>query len=91
MVLRNLNNAPLMMAGAGSALLSGGFATIYLLGLRKRGFEAGGDIWWNSLRPVHAATHGIFALAAINNVNVWWVLPIDASIGFAAWVEKRIL
>lgn len=53
--LARSSGSALRWLGYGLGALGIGFATIYLLGLRKTGPEVfGSRIWWDSLRPVHA-------------------------------------
>ena len=65
-----------------------GFAIIYLGQYRKTGPEVFGDrIWWNDLRPVHAALYAIFAYMAITkNKHAWKVLLVDVVIGLTAFI-----
>ena len=64
-----------------------GFIIIYLFGLRDKGFEAGGRIWWNNWRPIHAVMYILFALFAFKRKYfAWIVLFLDALIGFIAWI-----
>lgn len=71
-----------------------GFAIIYVFGLRKTGVETGGGpIWWNDLRPVHAALYAIAAVAAWNGRGdiAWKALATDAALGLWAYfyLKKR--
>jgi hypothetical protein len=70
-----------------------GFALIYAFGLRKTGLEVGGEqIWWNHLRPVHAAFYGAFAAAAIANKPwAWLFLLADVTLGLGAWATRHFL
>ena len=66
-----------------------GFAIIYAKGLRTTGAEVFGDrIWWNDLRPLHAALYGLFAYLAITGAQAmaWKVLLVDVSIGLGAFL-----
>lgn len=65
-----------------------GFTMIYVFGLRKTGPEVGGDkIWWNQLRPVHAAFYGAFAAAALTGKTwAWAFLLVDVIFGLGAWL-----
>lgn len=63
-----------------------GFISIFLGNLRKRGFEAGGRIWWNDMRPIHGVMYILFAIYAFKNKKfAWKVLLVDVFIGLAAW------
>jgi len=59
-----------------------GFTYIYLTGSRSTGIEAGGRIWWNSLRPIHALMYFAFAYHAIQGHSfAWWILLADTLFG----------
>lgn len=67
-------------------LIALGFAMIYLFGLRPTGIEAGGTIWWNSMRPLHSLLYGIFAYMAFNKPeSAWLALLADAMLGTAVF------
>lgn len=70
-----------------------GFAAIYAYGLRKTGIEVGGElIWWNHLRPIHAALYGGFAVAAIAKREwAWMFLMVDVVLGLGAWTSHHFL
>jgi hypothetical protein len=66
-----------------------GFAVIYIGGLRTTGREVFGDrIWWNDLRPLHAALYALFAYLAITGAQslAWKVLLGDVLVGLAAFL-----
>lgn len=63
-----------------------GFIYIYMNGLRKTGFEAGGKIWWNNMRPIHGVLYLLFAMYAIKQESyAWLILLLDAILGFLVW------
>jgi hypothetical protein len=68
--------------------IAAGFAAIYVGGLRPTGIEVGGGrIWWDALRPVHAALWTLFALLAFRKQrSAWLVLLADALLGLAAFL-----
>jgi hypothetical protein len=70
-----------------------GFAVIYTFGLRKTGLEVGGErIWWNDLRPIHAALYGAFAAAAMASQPwAWMFLLADVLLGLGAWTAHHFL
>ena len=72
----------------GAAAISIGFMSIYLFGLRPTGPEVFGDrIWWNDLRPVHAAFYGLFAIAAfMGDSRAWTLLAADTALGLGAFL-----
>jgi hypothetical protein len=75
-----------------AVLIATGLMYFYLTGTRKTGPEVFGEkIWWNHLRPVHAALYLAFALlAAKKNKSAYWILFIDAMIGLGAELQKRV-
>ncbi len=68
-----------------------GFLYIFATGSRQTGAEVFGDrIWWNSLRPVHAALYLGFAYNAITkNTNAWKWLAADVLLGLVAFLIKH--
>lgn len=64
-----------------------GFIYIFATGSRKTGAEVFGEnIWWNSLRPVHAVLYLLFAYNAINAHSYAWVfLLVDVLLGAASF------
>jgi hypothetical protein len=68
-----------------------GFLYIFATGARATGAEVFGErIWWNFLRPVHAAMYLGFAYNAINqNTNAWMWLGADVLLGLAAFLIKH--
>lgn len=78
----------LKFMGALAALVALGFTAIYLGGLRPTGPETGGQpIWWDNLRPVHAALYAAFAYYAWvgDRRMAWTALAVDAAIGLASY------
>lgn len=66
-----------------------GFLWIWATGARQTGPEVFGErIWWNALRPVHAAMYLAFATAAIGWrwVHAWIFLAVDVVLGLAAFL-----
>ena len=70
-----------------------GFVLIYTYDLRKTGAEVFGErIWWNDLRPVHAAIYGAFAVAAVGGRRwAWMFLAADVLLGLTAFVNHHFL
>lgn len=68
-----------------------GFMYFYLSGTRKTGVETGGaPIWWNHLRPIHAAFYATFAyLAIVGDRRAWMALFADALFGLTAFIVKH--
>lgn len=59
-----------------------GFAYLWLFNQRLSGFEAGGKIWWHSLRIIHSILYFTFAyLAIIKNTNAYLALALDVTLG----------
>ena len=70
------------------ALLPGvGFSYLFLTGARKGKGAFGEKIWWECLRPIHAALYFLFAWFAIQgNRNAWIFLLLDIVIGTTGYV-----
>ena len=69
-----------------------GMMLIYLFNLRPTGIEAGGRIWWNSIRPVHSALYLGFAFMALNGRdNSWLFLLADVILGAIVFLIKPFL
>lgn len=70
-----------------------GFLWIWATGARQTGAEVfGGRIWWNALRPVHAALYTAFAVAAIgwHSPHAWKFLAADAVLGLGAFLIHHL-
>jgi hypothetical protein len=79
----------LKIMGILAILISIGFMTIFIFGLRKTGLETmGTPIWWNSLRPFHSAMYLIFGILAIMGIKkyAWVFLLIDVMVGLFAFI-----
>lgn len=74
-----------------AAIMGIGFLYIFITGSRPTGPEVFGEkIWWNFLRPVHAALYLGFAYNAINkNTNAWMWLGTDVLLGLSAFLIKH--
>ena len=70
-----------------------GFLYIYLTGTRKTGGETFGEkIWWNDLRPLHAAFYFLFAYnAIIGNKQAWLYLLADVLFGLTSFLMHHYL
>ena len=75
-----------------SLLPAFGLSYIYLNGLRKTGREVlGSKIWWNMLRPVHAALYFLFAYYAINEDSRAYIyLLMDVVIGLLSFLSYHL-
>ena len=86
---KNANESQLKKLGFLALIPALGFISLYLFDLRKRGFEAGGKIWWNDVRPIHGILYLLFAIYAIKSVkNAWLVLALDVILGLLFWIMK---
>jgi len=71
--------------GVTAALISIGFAVIYIFGLRKTGVETfGKPIWWNEMRPIHSVFYGIFAIYTLNGIDASGLILFDTLLGMIA-------
>jgi hypothetical protein len=77
--------------GIAAALVAIGFTAIYLFDLRPTGPEVFGErIWWNNMRPVHAALYALFAFAAYTGErSAWTFLAADTAIGLGAFLHHH--
>jgi hypothetical protein len=69
-----------------------GWLWIYFVSGRDTGAEVFGDkIWWNHLRPVHAALWAAFAYMSYNGLPMAWTpLLADTLIGLGGWIIQVI-
>lgn len=59
-----------------------GFSYLWLFDKRLIGFEAGGKIWWHSIRIVHALLYFTFSFLALRQSKQAYIpLAIDVTIG----------
>ncbi len=73
--------------GLGYLVLAVAMMAIYFFDLRPVGTEAGGRIWWNAIRPLHAILYFLFSyLALTGSSEAWKVLVADVVLGLTAWV-----
>lgn len=82
----------LRVLGALATVVAVGFVIIYAGKLRPTGVETGGrPIWWNSMRPVHAAMYAAFAYFAWTGSQdlAWMTLTLDAALGLLAFVRHN--
>lgn len=72
-----------------------GFLVIYFFKLRKTGSETFGEpIWWNDLRPIHAAFYFLFAYTVlVSNVpkEAWKWLLLDVVFGLSAFIAHHFV
>jgi hypothetical protein len=66
---------------------------LYLTNGRQNAAESGGRMWWNKMRPVHAALYFMFAYYALRGETetAWKPLALDVILGFLAWVCHRVI
>lgn len=79
--------------GYAALVPAAGFLWIWATGARKTGPEVfGGRIWWNALRPVHAAFYLAFAVAAIGWrwPHAWKFLAADVVFGLIAFLIHHL-
>jgi len=73
-----------------SIAIASGLLFHFLAGTRPDAFEAGGEVWWNTLRPVHAFLYFMFAILAIrDHKSAWMFLLADTILGLVAWITHR--
>ena len=88
LLAKNASAYNLKILGYLALLPAIGFIYIYLTGSRQTGAEVFGEkIWWNSLRPIHAALYLLFAYNAINGVkSAYQYLLIDVILGLISFL-----
>jgi hypothetical protein len=92
LIAKNLSTKALKLSAFPALLLGISFISLYLFDLRKNGIEAGGKIWWNSLRPVHGMLFVLYSIYAFKGEkNAYIVLLLDVFIGLLAWINKYCL
>lgn len=78
---------------AGFGLVVGlGMLAHFVLGTRATAPEAGGVVWWNVLRPVHAALWILYAVYALKGEHsvAWPMLMADTALGLLSWYTYRV-
>ena len=71
-----------------ASLLALAWILIYTFDLRPKGAEAGGVIWWNQYRPIHAAMYASFAILAVTRTDLAYIpLLIDVIFGLYLFVR----
>ncbi len=98
LIVKNLPKHYLPYAGTIGLIISITMASLYIFKLRQRGAEAGGlstgpgKIWWNDVRPIHAALYLVFACYAFQEKSYAYVpLVIDPIFGLAVWYSHYYL
>ena len=63
---------------------------LWLFNMRMNAPEAGGETWWNGLRPYHSILYILFAMAVVKGGNArthaYIFLVADVLLGVAAWI-----
>ena len=92
-IAKNLSGDYLRYAGYLALLPAIGFMYIFLTGSRQTGPETmGAPIWWNTLRPLHAALYLLFAYNAIRGVRGAWIyLLADVVFGLLSFTTHHYL
>lgn len=70
-----------------------GWLWILFVSGRDTGPEVfGGKIWWNYLRPIHAALWALFSYYAYHDQyksSAWMLLLTDTVVGLLSWAWRR--
>jgi hypothetical protein len=93
LLAKNINVNYLPYLGYIALVPAFGMLYIYATGSRDYGAEAGGKIWWNSLRPYHSILYVLFAYSAINKEKdiAWKYLVLDVIIGLGAFYNHHFI
>jgi len=66
-----------------------GLWIVYFFKLRNSGFEAGGKIWWNHLRPIHGTLYLLFAYFNHTGIkNSYLLLVIDVLLALLVYISR---
>ena len=86
-IVKRFSNAHRLLITTLLVIPAIGFASIYLLGLRRTGGEVFGDkIWWDSLRPFHALMYFCAAVAVyLGEKNAYLLILLDTLVGLVAF------
>ena len=85
----------LKLMAIATAVTSVVWLVLFFGGYRKTGPEVfGSEIWWNSLRPVHAFMFMLFSikvlgqldLPVLNQIEPWHILLCDTLVGLVAFL-----
>lgn len=81
---------PILAAAAATFAI--GFISIFLTRSRQTGPEVGGgEIWWDSLRPLHALLWGMYATKTLSgSTDAWIFLALDVALGAAATLSRQL-
>ena len=87
---KKMNPNTLQYFGILAVILAVSFVLINRFGLRKTGREAGGIIWWDNIRPIHAIMYSAFAILAFTkNEHAWVPLLLDVLIGLGVFLNHH--
>lgn len=68
------------------------FLYLYFANSRLNAFEAGGQTWWADFRLLHGLLYLAASIYALQGLSIAWLpLFIDTSLGFALFINKRLL
>lgn len=87
-IAKYIDNTLLPYLGALALIPVSGWLFIYFIRARNTGMEVfGGRIWWNELRPLHAALYALFAMYAFKRKSFAYIpLAVDTIIGLIAFL-----
>jgi len=72
-----------------TSIIGIGLWVVYIFKLRNEGFEAGGKIWWNHLRPIHGSLYLLFAYMNYTGFEYSYViLVIDVLMAYVVYYLK---
>ena len=93
LVAKNINPYYLPYMGYLALIPVMGWLFIYFVRPRDTGIEVfGGKIWWNQLRPIHAAMYATFAVLAIRKSPYSYIpLAIDTLFGLGAYITHHFI
>ena len=69
-----------------SIIVASALLSHFLFDTRQVAIEAGGLVWWNAIRPIHASIFILFAAYSTRGYTfAWMFLIMDLIVGIIAW------
>lgn len=89
---KHFSGNALKILGYVAFIIAFSFLYLFFTGKRKTGMETFGDkIWWNNLRPIHAAFYLLFAYGAVRGLrSAWKYLLYDVIFGLLAFLAFHL-
>lgn len=87
-----ISDTMLFYYGLVLSVIAGSFLYLYFTSSRLNAFEAGGSTWWANFRLLHGLLYLAASIYAVQGLSIAWLpLFIDTLLGFALFINKRLL